>query len=182
MSTFFKSTSPKGGTCPNLDETFLLGQKTIINGERKILRYLLHQLSADYTLQNKRVLIVDTINSLNPHHPVFNTEYQQMYFKQISCVRTPMPYDLWARLETSGSFIRNKHIDVLIITSLSLLFKESPIKEVEPMIFNIFKRIDTLTNKYQLITIIANSQSSDDSAKLAYGVISKQKNVLEVKA
>lgn len=142
----------------------------------------MHYLTTSFYRQGKRILIIDTVNSLNLHHVFFNDIHQESYFRDICCVRTPLPYDLWARLGTAGSFIKKRGINVLLITSLSLLFKDSPKHEVIPMVKNILHRIDYLTKKYQLITIIANSIIDNESTIIASQLLSQEKNVVEVKA
>jgi hypothetical protein len=180
MSLQFYHQSPLGENRSNLARKrihFNKGERIILNGERKLLRYMVHQLSVDFYHLGKRILIIDTINSLNPHHPAFDTPFQSQYFDNIYCVRTPLPYDLWARLDTASSFIKNKKITVLLITSLSLLFKEENILEVQSMVFNILKKADSLTKDHNLITIIANSPHKDESVMVAHDILSNQKIV-----
>jgi hypothetical protein len=162
---------------------FTEGKRIVLTGSRGQMRHVMHYLPTRFYHEGKRVLVVDTINSLNPHHPFFNDQNQENYFDSIYCVRTPLPYDLWARLGTSGKFIKNKKIKVLLITSLSLIFKDMPIEEVEPMLSNILRRIDSLTQRQNLITVIANSPyEEDDSVMLASSILSAESNVLEVEA
>jgi hypothetical protein len=148
-----------------------MGKRVILDGERKSVRSVLHQLAASFCLLEKRVLIVDSTNSLNPHHLAFSGLNQRKFFRRIYCVRTPLPYDLWARLKSAGSFIKNRKIDILIIISLSLIFRDGDVKEVKPMIENIFFEMENLNEKFDVSVIVGNSPSSEEIGMLAYNFL-----------
>jgi hypothetical protein len=161
---------------------FKKGDRIIINGERRVLKSYIHKIIVNLFAQRKRILIVDTSNSLNHHHPAFNTVKQRLYFDYIYCVRTPMPYDLWARLGSSESFISRKKIDVILFTNLSLLFKEGNKNESLSLANNILKRIDNLTRNHNLVAIIGNSPAHDETANSIFEYLSDQPRVMEVAA
>ena len=84
-----------------------------------------------------------------------------------------MPYDLYARLKTSDSFIKKKKIRVLVVTSLSSLFQGAPQSEVIKVLSNIVGLIDSLTLDNDLITLIANPAPTDPSSALASSLLSE---------
>lgn len=159
---------------------FTEGKRFVVSGSSAQLRHLMHYLPIRFHSQGKTVLIVDTINSLNLHHPFFNDENQKDYFENIFCVRTPWPYDLWARLTTAGKFIRNRNVGVLLITNLSKIFRDYPVDEVEPLLGNILKQLDSLTQRFGLITIIANSPHEEEPIGLAYSILSEEPNLIKM--
>lgn len=157
------------------------GRRVILQGNWRIVRNIIPHLSVEFFHQGEKVLIIDTANSLNPHHSAYNNANQAQYFMNIYCARTPLPYDLWARLKTASSFIKRNEISVLIITSLSLIFRESSTShEIKPLIQNILEQVDFLTQKYNLITLVANSPSDNNKAMKASALLSKESHVVEI--
>ncbi len=159
---------------------FVEGQQLVVIGSSSKLRQLFHYLPVHFFHQGKKVLILDTTNSINPHHKLFNDSFQKSYFEQTYCVRTPLPYDLWARLQATENFIKKKNISVILVTSLSLIFRDVPINETGLLVKNITEKLKELTLKNNLITIIGNSEDDSDSIMEASYLLSKQDKVVEV--
>ena len=134
---------------------FKAGEPMLLCGGWNTVRDRLYQLSIDLQKNRKRVLFIDTLNNLNPHHRFFKSPLQKQYFRNISCIRAEIPYDLLARLRTSDNYIKNNKIGALLVNSLNLLFKDSQENEVVPLLNNILEKIDELTKKNNLITVIA---------------------------
>jgi hypothetical protein len=144
-----------------------------LHGVRREITNNIHSLAKNFINQNKRVLFIDTINCINPHHKAFQDPNQNIYFNNIFCVRCPMPYDLWARLKTTKNFLKLKKIEVILIPSLSLLFRNANKREIPYIINNILKIISHLTTSQNLITIIGNSPSRDESIMIAFSILNK---------
>ncbi|MBI2631905.1 hypothetical protein HYW75_02795 [Candidatus Pacearchaeota archaeon] len=159
---------------------FKRGSVLTLNGNPGQLNSVIHYLSAAFCRLKEKVLFIDTINSLNLHSSYFEGINQHYYFKNIYCVRTPLPYDLLARLNSSGRFIKKKKMSVLLINSLSLFFKDSPKRDVEPVMKNILNKIKELTEENQLITILANSQLDNEQVIIASNFLSVTNKLLEV--
>lgn len=159
---------------------FKRGRVLILNGNPGELNSFIHYLSAKFCRLKERVLFIDTINSLNLHSSYFGGTNQYYCFKNIFCVRTPLPYDLLARLNSSGRFIKKKKIRVLLINSLSIFFKDSSKSEIGPMVKNILNKIKELTRDNQLITVLANSNLNNEQVMIASNFLSSADNSQEV--
>jgi len=124
-------------------------------------------------------LFIDTANSLNPHHPAYKTVKQKHFFRRIYCVRTPKPYDLWARLNTTENFIKLRRIEVLLISSLTKFFEDSDKEEVIPLLTHIMDKVNYLTKRNNLITIIGNSPHDNENSIIASEILlNKEENMV----
>ena len=159
---------------------FKVGELTFLCGGWNTVRDKLYRLSIDLQKDRKRVLFIDTLNNLNPHHRFFKGPLQRQYFKNICCVRAEIPYDLLARLKTSDNYIRNNKIGTLLVNSLNLLFKDSQGHEVVPLLNNILEKIDELTRKNNLVTVIGVSPHPDENTMRAAAVLLTQENLVMV--
>ena len=159
---------------------FKVGEPMFICGGWNTVRDQLYKLSIDLQKDRKRVLFIDTLNNLNPHHRFFKRPLQRQYFRNISCVRAEIPYDLLARLKTSDNYIKNNKIGALIVSSLNLLFKDSQEYEVIPLLNHILEKIDNLTRKNNLITVIGISPHPDEKTMRAAAILLTKENLLMV--
>ena len=146
----------------------------LVEGNWNEVKSIMHTLSSYLLKHCKRILIIDTTNSLNPHHFAYNTFKQKSIFNRIYCVRTPKPYDLWKRLQTTENFIKLKHVESLLINSLSLVFEESEAEEVKPLLEHILAKINYLTKKYNLITLIGSSPHDNENVMKAYSILQQK--------
>ena len=126
----------------------------------------------------KRLLFFDTLNCLDPHFIASSQIQPQQLFKNIYCARTERPYDLWARLNTSEKFIRNFKIEAIIIPSLTYIFKDSEKEEIRPLLSHILRKINHLTRKYNLITIIGNNPHSEEQITIASNYLLYQQTMV----
>lgn len=157
---------------------FKVGVPMLINGQWNNIRTKIYALSGYLQQHCRRILIIDTTNSLNPHHFAYNSVRQQDIFNKIYCVRTPKPYDLWARLQTTENFIKGKGIEALIFTSLTLFFEDAEEGEVRPLLGHILGKIEYLTKKFNLITLIGNSPSENANVILASETLSNKEKLM----
>jgi len=157
-----------------------VGELIFLCGNWKNVRDKMYELSVK--LQNKycKILFIDTLNKLNPHHRVFSYNLEKNYFRNIYCVRTEKPYDLLARLNTADNFIKTKNVKVLLVNSLNLLFIDFNKDEVTPVLNNILDRVYYLTKKHNLVTIIGNSPHENENSMLAAGILLCKENVVMV--
>ena len=88
------------------------------------------------------------------------------FFKNIYCVRTEKPYDLFARLNTSENFIRQKSIGALLVNNLNVMFKDAEDEEIIPLVSHIASKIVDLTERLKLLTLVGVC-SYDDSRAMA---------------
>ena len=159
---------------------FKVGEPTFICGGWNKVSDRLYQLSVQLQNNRKRVLFIDTLNNLNPHHRFFKCPLQKQYFRNICCVRAEIPYDLLARLKTSDNYIKNNKIGALLVSSLNLLFKDSQEHEVVPLLNNILEKIDELTKKNNIITVIGVSPNPDENTMKAAAVLLTKENLVMV--
>ena len=159
---------------------FKVGEPMFLCGGWNTVRDRLYRFSIDLQKDRKRVLFIDTLNNLNPHHRFFKGPLQKQYFRNISCIRAEIPYDLLARLKTSGNYIKNNRIGALLVNSLNLLFKDSQEHEVVPLLSNILDRIENLTKKHNLMTIIGVSPHPDENTMKAAAVLFTKENLVMV--
>jgi hypothetical protein len=158
---------------------FKVGIPTFIYGEWRNVKTTMHELSIKLQRKSNNILFIDTTNSLNPHHPVYRSETQKHLFKRIYCVRTPKPYDLWSRLSTTENFIKLRRIEVLLISSLTKFFEDAEKQEVIPLLAHIMDKVNYLTKKYNLTTIIGNSPYDDENVIIASDILfRKEKNLV----
>ncbi len=146
---------------------FKVGEPLHIEGRTKEVMDAMFEMSAELVRQGKTILIIDTLNCLNPYHRAFKTPLQRDLFRKIYCVRSDKPYDLLMRLNTTESFIRDKGIDALLITSLSSPFDHAEKEEVLPLLGHLKKRIAFLTQKYNLMTAVGVSSPHEESSRIA---------------
>ena len=128
------------------------GIPLIMMGDKVDVRRRIHQLSFHLQYNAKKVLLIDTLNAINPHDKVFKEHYDAL--KNVYCVRAENPYDLSARLATASPHIEKKEIKVLLINSLNSLFVDVKPKEIEPLFNIIWLKILELTKRHDLITIL----------------------------
>jgi hypothetical protein len=160
---------------------FKVGRPMFVYGNWKDVKNIMLELSVELQVHCNKILFIDTANSLNPHHPSFNKINQKSILNRIYCVRTPKPYDLWARLSTTESIVKHKKIEALLINSLSLLFEDSEEDEIMPLLNHILGKIDHLARKYNLITLIGNSPYEDKKVMRASNcLLSRGKTIMVV--
>ncbi|MEK6984373.1 MAG: hypothetical protein AABX33_07400 [Nanoarchaeota archaeon] len=157
-----------------------IGEPVFLCGNWKSVRDQMYGLSIKMQNKYRKVLFIDTLNTLNPHHRAFSGSSEKMNFKNIFCVRAEKPYDLLARLKTTGNFIKSKRIGALLINSLNIVFIDSDKDEVIPLLNNILDRVYSLTKKHNLATIIGNSPHENENSMLAAGVLLGKENVVMV--
>jgi len=143
----------------------------IVKGEWKSVRTKIYELSGYLQKHCKNILIIDTTNSLNPHHFAYNSARQQDIFNKIYCVRTPKPYDLWARLQTTENFIKIKKVEAMIFPSLTLFFEDSDREEISPLLSHVLDKIRYLTKKYSLVTLIGCSPKDNENTMAAFNAL-----------
>ena len=148
---------------------------TYINGSWKDVRNQMFAKAVEEVNIGKNVLIIDTLNCLNVHHIAFAKENQQEVFRKIFVVRIEKPYDLLYRIATAEKFIREKRIRTVFITSLTAPFSFATKDEVRPLITHLKRRIEWLTEKYNLTTFIGVSPFEEETAMLAHDAL-KQKS------
>ena len=159
---------------------FKTGEPMFLCGNWKEVRSIIYSLSIKLQKEYKKILIIDTLNNLNPHNQIYKSHSQRDYFRNIYCVRAEKPYDLLARLKTTDNFIKNKRIGVLLVNPLNLIFEDSNEDEVIPMLNNILEVIYYLTKKHNLVTIIANVPHENENTMKAAGIILSKENVVMV--
>ena len=157
---------------------FKVGEPLSFEGRSKDIRNQMFELSVDLVRQGKTVLIIDTLNCLNPHHRAFKTPMQRELFRKIYCVRSDKPYDLLHRLSTAEPFIRDKKIDALLITSLCAPFAHAQKEEVLPLLAHLKKLIEFLTKKYYLMTAFGTSHLEEETSRMAFEALS-HRNIAE---
>lgn len=144
------------------------------------VRNLIYALSIKLQKKYRKLLLIDTTNTFNPHHPIYSLHSQREVFRNIYCVRAEKPYDLLARLKTTGNFIKTKRIGALLVNPLSPIFEDSDEDEVIPVLNNILDAISYLTRKYSLVTLIANVPHQSENAMKAASIILTKENVVMV--
>ncbi|MFH1316673.1 MAG: hypothetical protein ABII01_04090 [Candidatus Woesearchaeota archaeon] len=151
-----------------------LGRAIPINGTRKEIRMIFLDLCTSlYQNGIKRILFIDTINFLDPHRMDLGDLNEINFYDNIFCVRTGLPYDLYARLSTAESFIRYHRIQVLLVSSISSLFSGFEKNETKQIVKNILEKINNLTEKCNLFTIIGNTTSDEKDVMEAYDVVDR---------
>ncbi len=133
------------------------GRMVLVKGTHREVRDRMAELSVELSRTCEKMLFIDTMNSMDPHHPVYRVPDQESLFKRIYCARTPKPYDLLARLRTAKYFIKRNRIGAVLINSLTLLFEDSDEDEVNPVLRQILAELKELTEENGLITIIGSS-------------------------
>lgn len=157
-----------------------IGRALFLCGSIREVTNKLHHLSA--RLQGRgKVLFIDTLNSINPHHKAYSSSLQKSILKNIYCVRAEKPYDLLARLKTSDNFIGSKNIRSMLVNPLNMVFIDSNREEVAPLLNNIINAIEMLTEKHNLVTVIGNCPYQNENAMAAAGIILARENVVMVK-
>ena len=159
---------------------FKLGQPVFICGSYKEVRNELFSLSVKLQSKYRKILFIDTLNNLNPHHSAYKFNLEKEILANIYCVRAEKPYDLLARLKTTENFIKNKRIRVLLVNPLNIIFEDSDKDEVIPMLNNILDVIYYLTKKYSLVTIIGNVPHQNENVMKAAGLLFSKENVVMV--
>lgn len=157
-----------------------IGEPVFLYGNWKNVRDQMYKLTVKLQSKYSKILFIDTLNTLNPHHRAFSSSSDIMNFKNIFCVRTEKPYDLLARLKTTENFIKTKNVKVLLINSLNLFFKDSSSNEVVPVLNHILDKVYYLTSKYNLITVIGSSPHQNENIMKAAAVLFSGKNVVMV--
>jgi len=156
------------------------GQPVFICGSYRDVRDELFGLSVSLQCRFKKILFIDTINNLNPHHSAYRSYSEKGIFGNIYCVRSEKPYDLLARLKTTENFIKNKRIRALLINPLNIIFEDSDKDEVIPMLNNILDVIYYLTKKYSLVTVIGNVPHENENVMKAAGLLFSKENVVMI--
>ena len=157
-----------------------VGRAIFLCGSIREVTNKLHQLSV--RLQGRgKVLFIDTLNSINPHHNAYSGSFQKLILKNIYCVRAEKPYDLLARLRTSDNFIGSKNIRAMLVNPLNIIFADSSREELAPLLNNIINATEMLTEKHNLITVIGNCPYQDENAMTAAGIILAKENIVMVK-
>ena len=64
---------------------FKVGVPMFLNGNWSDVKSKMYALSIYLQKHCTRILIIDTTNSLNPHHPAFDSVIQKKIFKRIYC-------------------------------------------------------------------------------------------------
>ena len=159
---------------------FKLGETIFICGSYKDVRNELFSLSVKLQSKYKKILFIDTLNNLNPHHQAFKSYSEKEILGNIYCVRTEKPYDLLARLKTTENFIKNKRIRALIVNPLNIIFEDSDKDEIIPMMNNILEVIYYLTKKYSLVTFIGNVPHENENAMKAAALLLAKENVVMI--
>lgn len=157
---------------------FKIGEPMFLCGNWKNVRNIMFDLSVRMQNRFRKVLFIDTLNAINPHHKAYAGNLETHYFKNIYCVRTEKPYDLLARLNTTDNFIISKGIGTLLINSLNLLFIDSNNDEIVPVLNNILDRIYYLTKKHKLLTAVGSSPHNNEKAMLVACILLCKRNVV----
>jgi len=145
-----------------------VGEPTILNGEWNEIRSSFYALSGRLQKHCKSIMIIDTMNGINPHHFSYNYARTQDAFNAIHCVRFSSPYQLWSNMSALEEMIRQKSIDAVIITSLSLPFTREDLEDVVPLLQQIMERIEHMSKCHNLVVVIGNSPSPEDAAERAH--------------
>jgi hypothetical protein len=156
---------------------FKLGRPIYINGDVHHLKDFLFRnlIDVQKTKGIEKILFIDTLNCLNVHEIGTYEPNQLEFYRNIFCVRTGRPYDLWARLSKCEAFIKFKKIEALFIPSLTHLFKDSDKQEIRPLLHHILSKIRYLTKKYNLLTFIGVSGSEDENILEAHSYLSHRR-------
>ncbi|MFH1052855.1 MAG: hypothetical protein V1740_00390 [Candidatus Woesearchaeota archaeon] len=151
-----------------------LGRAMPINGTRKEIRRIFLDLCTSLHQNGiKRILFIDTINFLDPHKMDLGDLNEINFYDNIFCVRTGLPYDLYARLSTAESFIRYHRIQALLVSSISSVFSGFEKEETHQIVKNILEKINHLTERCNLYTIIGNTTSEEEEVMDAYAVVDR---------
>ena len=146
---------------------FEIGIPTILEGDWYELKTRLYALSSQLQKQCRKILIIDTMNSLNPHHFAYNHVRQKDIFNNIYCVRCPKAFDLLARVQSMEGFLEKKRIEAVIVTSLTLIFADNEQREIAPLIHNIMEKLADIAKRHRLVLIIGKSPQADEKVQLA---------------
>lgn len=146
-------------------QQFKLGKITFLCGDIDHVKYSLFKTLIDAQKNGgvEKILFVDTLNCLNVHEIAPFEPQQEKYYKNIYCVRTERPYDLWARLGTCENFIKLRKIEALFIPSLNHFLRDGDEEEIRPLLYHIMSKIKYLTKKYNLLTLIGNNSNKDEN-------------------
>src|SRR3989338_6798291 len=159
---------------------FKIGEPMFLCGAWSKVRDSLYESSLYFLNNRKKVIFIDTLNNLDPHSKLYRCHLQKQLFRSIYCARSEMPYDLLARLKTSGNFIENKRIKALLVTSLTILFKDSQDNEIAPLLNNILEIICDISKKHDLVTLIGVSPYPDEKVMKAAAILLGKENVVMV--
>lgn len=124
-----------------------IGKPRLLVGSKKRVSNTITRLSVKLLPTCGSVLFIDTINHINPYHPAFALPNQREIFERIWCVRTPTPYDLYARLRTAGKFIHKNQIYGMLVNFL----EEEEDKHITQAIL---KQLSEMTLNHSLTTIV----------------------------
>lgn len=162
---------------------FKFGKPVFLCGSCKDVIDELFELSVKLQAVYKKILFIDTLNRLNPNHYAYKSHKshsQKEILRNIYCVRSEKPYDLLARLKTTGNFIKNQRIRVLLVNPLNVIFEDSEKDEVIPMLNNILDVIYYLTEKFSLITVIGNVPHRNENAMKAAALLLAKENAVVI--
>jgi hypothetical protein len=157
-----------------------IGEPIYLCGNYKDVRNELFSLSVRLQAKYKKILFIDTLNNLNPHHKAYKSISEKEILRNIFCVRAEKPYDLLARLKTTENFIKNKRIRALLVNPLNIIFEDSHKDEIIPMLNNILEIIYYLTKKFRLVTIIGNISHHNENIMKAAAILLAKENVVMV--
>ena len=154
------------------------GEILFLNGNYKEVKNQMAFYSVELSKICEKILFVDTINCINPHHPVYQIPDQEFIFKKIYCVRTPKHYDLLARLNTARHFIKRRNIGALLINSLTLVFEDATEDEVGPILRQILRVVKELTEEFGLYTIVGQTPRDSITVRQAQATLNVAKKVI----
>ncbi len=134
-------------------QQYKVGEPIKIEGTIEELRETFLELAVKLTAEGKSVLLVDTIRCMDPNHLAFSTSLQRALFRKLYCLRIDKPYALLYRLRSAGAFIRERKIDVIIITSINALFADPDESEAAALQSHIMENFSRLCGENGLLGI-----------------------------
>ena len=136
------------------------GKPLVLLGDVRVVRKHIHQLSISMQNGGRKILLVDTLNAINPHDKIYMHRFDLL--RNIYCVRAENPYDLSARLGTASSFIQKQQIRVLLINSINHVFADAHKHEIEPLFNIIWDKIKNLGERYDLQIVLGLSSNLEE--------------------
>lgn len=146
----------------------------VLSGNLLMVINTVRILSLELQKRFKRILVIDTLNCLDPHSIIYNR--QQL--KNIYCVRTPNPYDLIARLGTSESFIAKQKIGAILVNSLSNIFEDTTPYEAEALLKHVLRSLEELAAKHKLVVVVGSSPNDEPGAMKVHQLLKERKAVV----